>query len=203
MRISSGSGRNSTSATVRIWSKNGITSSLTRMRASSVETSRSIGVPVIALPFAALSSDGCAGPKVSSSCAGTQGVSLETTRSENANIAKRTEAGVNAYWKSRCAKGDPVGCLAPNFQSDRAATNLGARFSRNGLIAAIRTNHIIGHTYNPMAKGEGRYEPIYDEKAVSRDYISIRIDLAIAHRDMVDGDTTGKKGLLSASQVAA
>jgi RHS repeat-associated protein len=143
-------------------------------------------------------SSGCSGDYAGST-GGTY--NLSTTKTERNALAKGTEAGVNDYWKSRCNRGDPVGCLAPNYKSDGSA-KFPASVSRSSLENAIRANHVIGHYYVPGAKGEGYYAPIYDEKAVHAEYVAIRLDLARASMYAVDHDASGVRGLLSAQQIA-
>ncbi|MEO5492684.1 MAG: RHS repeat-associated core domain-containing protein, partial [Sphingomonas sp.] len=129
---------------------------------------------------------------------------LSTTKGERASIALGTEAGVNAYWASRCKRGDPVGCLAPNYKSDGQASGVGPTASRNNLLQAIRANHIIDYKYveSISVKGEGAFEPVYDENAVMKDYQNIRWDLAWSNMWAVDNDRSGIRGLLSAQQIA-
>jgi len=131
---------------------------------------------------------------------GAAGASIPTTRSERADISKGTEAGVNSYWASRCKRGDPIGCLAANYRSDSKATGL-ASISRAGLEGAIASQHIVKWTYALAANGEGTLVPQYDRAAIGKEYLAIRWDLAWSHMRAVDGDRSGVRGLLSASQI--
>jgi RHS repeat-associated protein len=145
----------------------------------------------------------CGGARPVSGCKGVpDNAPVPTTAQERKDLRQGTEAGVNAYWESRCKRGDPVGCLAPNFASNGAPKGLGPAISRANLLAAIQAQHVIGYQYVALAKGEGRFDPIYDVAAVQKEYISVRWDLAWSNMWAIDHDQSGQVGILSPMQIA-
>jgi RHS repeat-associated protein len=143
-------------------------------------------------------SDGCdpQAARMSMACGG----SLTTTSGERQNVSKKTEAGVNAYWASRCKKGDPVGCLAPNCDSNSTAKSP-ASFSRQRLESALGGRHTIrtGRVWT----SDGYVDRFaIDRRAFDREYLQIRVELADAHMRAVDSDQSGVIGLLSPDQIA-
>lgn len=120
---------------------------------------------------------------------------LPTSAAERRAVKQGTEAGVNTYWASRCKRGDPIGCLAPNYILAGKAKGQAA-FSRAWLEAAIRKSiAYVGTDTN------GRSQYLYDQAKFNEIYLAVRWDLAWSHMNSVDRDNSGVHGMLSVSEV--
>lgn len=127
---------------------------------------------------------------------------VPTSAAERRALAKGTEAGVNEYWKSRCKRGDPIGCIAPNFATTRTASGT-AIVSRATLLEAVKSRHIVGTVSVRGEEGSTNSRPLYDMDAVRKEWIQIRWDLAWSNMWAVDHDASGVPNFLSAQQIAS
>ncbi|MBG6119003.1 MULTISPECIES: RHS repeat domain-containing protein [unclassified Sphingobium] len=120
-----------------------------------------------------------------SSTGGKSGV--PTSRAERSAVKAND---LNAYWESRCKRGDPIGCLGLEY-GKREASGL-ASISQRALREAIAKNH--GYVA-PNHISPGR---LGDTKAALTEYNKVRIDLMNEHMKAVDRDQNHQ---LSSTQI--
>lgn len=101
-------------------------------------------------------------------------------RKERASLAG---GNLNAYWESRCGRGDHIGCLGTQYNENGRASGL-AKFSRSQLMDLLVRKH--GGTPEWNEKGIKIPARNVDMTEVWKDYMSIRRQLATEHTIAVD-----------------
>jgi len=107
------------------------------------------------------------------------------------------EEDLDAFWESRSERGDPIGELGLEYgrpASERSnLTNQSDSILRSAVFAK----------YNDVVDEHGRTDFVRIAELMAQEIAGYRLDLARAHIDAVDADTSGIPNFLSESQITA
>lgn len=144
--------------------------------------------------------------------------SLPISRQEEQYLQARTIAGVNAFWESRFQRGDPVAVTARQFGWPENRMDGTVQIANNKLRSAVNQRIVSQYAndrtiyrteYYSVRDGQGGtiQRPRYvmtarGQAIVNALYNKVRVDLAVGHRDYLDGDNKSVHHALSVEQVS-